>query len=204
MPTPERETFPRAIVPEHLTVRTLANLPPDEPATIPLFQDTWDYHDRPTLLVDNDRSLRARLSTEIPPTQTGSIKSPLGRAGIMRIALIGDDTVRTGTVTDLRFIKKPIFELDSVVPDDVEEARDWLKQYEESVAIDAFIANDPNSHNGVYYGPAELYPALDRLRKHGNQALRSFQRNSGVRGRRKPSSHQKSPARQSSSTNDTP
>lgn len=204
MSTPERETFPRAIVPDHLTVRTVANLPPDEPVTIPLFQDTWDYHNRPTLLVDNDRNLRARLSTEIPLAPAGSSKSPLGRAGIMRIALIGDDTIRTGTVADLRFIKKPIFELDSEAPDDVEEARDWFRQYEESITVDAFIANDPNSYNGVYYGPAELYPALDRLRKHGNKALRNFQRDSGARGNRKPSSHQKSPTRQPNSTNDTP
>ena len=44
MPIPERETFPRAIVPEHLTARTIGNLPPDEPVAIPLFQDTADYY----------------------------------------------------------------------------------------------------------------------------------------------------------------
>lgn len=197
MSKPERKAFPRAIAPEHLTARTLAHLPPDEPATIPLLQDTPDYYKRPTLLVDEDRNLRARLSTEIPLVPIGSAQSPLGRAGIMRIALIGDDAIRTGTVADLRFIDEPIFKLDAEAPEDVEEARDWLKQFQDSVIVDAFIANEPDSRDGVYYGPAELYPALDRLRKYGNKTLRSFQQNSKARTRGKTSSGQKNPTRQS-------
>ena len=206
MPIPERETFPRAVVPEHLTARTIGNLPPDEPVAIPLFQDTAEYYKKPTLLVDGNRNLRVRPSTEVPLTPVGAAKSPLGRAGIMRIALIGNDAIQIGIVADLRFLKKPIFELGSEAPEDVEEARDWWQQQEESIIVNAFIANDPNSYNGAYYGPEEFYPALNRLRKHGNKALQNFQRYKRSRSNNKPASAHKNPARQSSpfnSSNDT-
>lgn len=204
MPIPERETFPRAIVPEHLTARTIGNLPPDEPVAIPLFQDTADYYKKPTLLVDGNRNLRVRTSTEVLSTPVGSAKSPLGRAGIMRIALIGNDAIQIGIVADLRFLKKPIFELGSEAPEDVEEARDWWQQQEESIIVNAFIANDPNSYNGAYYGPEEFYPALNRLRKHGNKTLQNFQRYKRSRNSNKNASDQKSATRQSSSSFNSP
>lgn len=172
--SPERDQFPRAIVPEHLTARRLSNLPLDTPALIPLAaQDDGYYYARPTLFVDGERNLRARQSTEIKDGALKAAKSPMGRAGIMRVALI-DEGIRMGTVADLRFITTPIPEIEDEAPDDTEESRDWFEQQRDSIAVDAFIANDPDSRNGAYYGAPEFYPALDRLRKHGNKALQSY------------------------------
>ena len=84
--SPERDQFPRAIVPEHLTARRLSNLPLDTPALIPLAaQDDGYYYARPTLFVDGERKLRARQSTEIKDGALKAAKSPMGRVGIMRI-----------------------------------------------------------------------------------------------------------------------
>ena len=167
-----RDHFPKAIVPNHITPTYLSTLPIEVPVFVNLYDGSDEEYVRRNMFVTADRQLRARCSVEITDDEYNPT-SPLGRVGIMRAVLLNDPRLPTGTVADLRYVHAAIPD-DEEIPDDQEYMNDWLNNHADSVAIDAFIANDADQFNGAYYGPEAFYPALDMLRQAGNKLFRSY------------------------------
>lgn len=181
-----RDHYPKALVPQHITPTYVRNLEVDTPAYLEADSTSDDFYIRPNVFVTPDRELRLRLSAEITQEDREPY-SPLGRVGIMRVVLMDGESLslRQGIVADLRYVNDTLDETIDEAPDDQEELNEWLDARADSVAVDAFIANDRDAYNGAYYGAPEFYPSLDALRKRGSSIFRSYKQQERARAKQK-------------------
>lgn len=166
-----RETYPQAIVPEHLTKLTIENIPLDKPFYIS--PGERDDYQAPAVFVDHDNRLRMSRSTAVEPMDT---KWPIGHVGIMRSAQIDPETntVRDIYIADLRMIEThSLVDYDEAVSaaSDQEEYMAYVNELNDSIVFDGFIAAEADGMEtedvarGIFYGNEALHPILNTLDK---------------------------------------
>lgn len=175
--------YPRPIVPSHYTKQTIERMPHDEPCYVSADYD--DMFEEPSFFVDEEGLLRAVGGTEIERYAFDKTRSPLGRIGIMRAALIGEgSSVRSVYVADMRFFGSQqlgCFEdmVESI--DNQEEFMARAHMLETSIKFEGIIAVEEDTEydrgnipKGVFYGDEQLWPILKTLRKFGSRAMRDY------------------------------
>jgi len=177
-----RETYPLAIVPEHLSKLTVEKLPLDHIYYIAPGESD-DYKD-PAIFESPSKSLLMSKSHAIDMADEFPA-SPIGSVGVMKTFLIDPDTktVRDYYVADLRFVgDHDLIDTDNLAAElDQEEHMAWLSSIENTIMFSAFIAADQQAKteengrvHGAFYGNPKLYDALDKLDKRGNKLMKKF------------------------------
>lgn len=174
----------RALVPGHLTAQTIETAEFDVPFYIEPGDDE-DY-DGPVIFVSPDDELLMAKEEKIDRADAypGEL---MGKVAIMRIALMDTKnyTIRDAYIADLRFLGDGQLSKASPGQIDGESQGEFMQMADllaDTVRFDAFIAAEPEAEfdidepnvAGAFYGNPELYPALRRLRKAGNEALARF------------------------------
>lgn len=179
------DNYPGALVPSHLTSLTVDKLPADRAFFVSPGDPYEDDADSPVIFVADDRQLRMSRIEIISP-DTEHVPDIIGRVGIMRTLLTDPQFgFREAYVADLRFIdNNGILDIGSpsLAGHDQELFMDWIDMVDASVVFDGFIAPEPGDEfdvdeklsRGVLYGSEAVRPALKRLRKRGNRAMKSF------------------------------
>jgi hypothetical protein len=166
-----KDSYPKAIVPEFLVKRTIETMPLETAYYVDL-GDEDDYYDPPAFCVMPDGALHCRLSAQLDEddTEPGSI---LGRVGIMKIAIIHEGRFHEGLIADLRFLQEgQLLKADDTPPDDQEEFNGWLEAKNDLRPIVAFIAPaDADDEVGIFYGDELYHPALQLLRERADALL---------------------------------
>jgi hypothetical protein len=177
-----RDFFPKAAVPSHLTKLDINSLPLETPFYIDPGEEN-DFYDPVAMYVTPDRTLNIQLSTEVD-RQDANPSSPMGLAGIMKVAIIDGDNLIEGLIADLRFLEDgQLILADDEAPDSQEEFNAWMAAKADSRPIDAFIAPEADAEvsdegliDGLYYGSEIYHDTLDILRKRGDAILQAWQR----------------------------
>ncbi|MFZ1360833.1 MAG: hypothetical protein WAS27_02290 [Candidatus Saccharimonadales bacterium] len=182
--------FPRPLVPSHYIKQTIKRLPYDVPRYISVDNDDeWggglDNFAVSTFFVDATGGLRVMGDTEIYEGEADIARSPLGRIGIMRAALIEEGSaLRDVYVADMRFLgSHQLCYFDDMVGPTADQSDHMVaaQVLEESIVCEGIIAAEQDTHcsrrnipKGTFYGNERLYPILTALRKFGSQAMREY------------------------------
>lgn len=177
-----RDTFPQAIVPEHLSKLTIEKLPLDRIYYVA--PGERDDYESPVIFQSPDKRLLMSKSHAIDMADEYPA-SPVSMVGIMRTYIIDEttDSVREHYVADLRFIGDyDLVDTENIAADsDQEEYMAWMSQIENSITFSAFIAAEQHTEvqengkvRGAFYGNPQLYDVLEKMNKRGNKLMKKF------------------------------